>query len=385
MARRNTRSQVESKSTKVRTGETTNLGFIRALKEKGINAKAGYPAETFRDQLDSINETKVSFLSTNETVLDVMNDGETPSQDVTLTVSITGINPESDFPTLTIPSTGETYIEFPATITKAINTELAYQVECTGYDTYYDDLIFDMDREVVVDMTTYYSFELDVNGFDPENDDPVITISDGTDTSTYYKNDLPVSYGGLVDGDSISYTITCTGYQTISNSVTIAGADITLTETLEPGITKTISVSGLSQGDSGYVYFGESEYNTNDFPITRVRAVNDQEEVTSEISGYDPINSTLVYDTDGPYTITYSQISDPVTVTVNVDGISQGDNPHIYLYGGARGTTANFTAPRDHTATLFVDCEGYTGYEGQVVFDSDKTVTATLTPETPGE
>ena len=58
---------------KLKTGETTNLGFIRALKERGTTAKPEFPASTLRSNLDDVSTKKITFLSPNETVVESVN------------------------------------------------------------------------------------------------------------------------------------------------------------------------------------------------------------------------------------------------------------------------------------------------------------------------
>lgn len=65
---------------KLQTGISTNMDFIKAMKERGQDVNAEFPAETLRKQLDEVNEeVKVTFESTNETVLKVVNEGEEPT------------------------------------------------------------------------------------------------------------------------------------------------------------------------------------------------------------------------------------------------------------------------------------------------------------------
>ena len=62
---------------KLQTGISTDMDFIKAMKERGQDVKAEFPAETLRKQLDEVNESvKVTFESTNETVLATVNKSE---------------------------------------------------------------------------------------------------------------------------------------------------------------------------------------------------------------------------------------------------------------------------------------------------------------------
>ena len=93
------------------------MDFIKAMAERGIKANPELPAETLRDQLDLVSEgVKVTFESTNETVLSAVNDSEvdeTVEDDVTDEPEVT--DPEDDVtdepevtdPEVTEPETGE--------------------------------------------------------------------------------------------------------------------------------------------------------------------------------------------------------------------------------------------------------------------------------------
>lgn len=76
---------------KLKTGVSTSLDFVKAMKERGQDASPVFPAATLRDQLDALSEdVKVTFNSDNETVLQVVNDYESPVEKVTLTLDYNG-------------------------------------------------------------------------------------------------------------------------------------------------------------------------------------------------------------------------------------------------------------------------------------------------------
>lgn len=185
---------------KIRTGETTDLGFIRALKEKGITAKAEFPAETLRTQLDSLDDRDVSFYSTNETVLKVVNNGEepTPVEEVTITVSVTGIE-EGDEPTGTIGE--EVITSFPASITRRKDTTETLEVSCDGYLTVTQDVTFSEDGSIEVALVHEVVFKgaavLDVSGATPQ-DNPGIVENDGKYTVSSDGNTITVVDDGLI-------------------------------------------------------------------------------------------------------------------------------------------------------------------------------------------
>ena len=71
---------------KLETGISTNMDFIKAMKERGQDVNAEFPAETLRDQFDALSEEKkITFESTNEDILEVVNEEEpTPTPTIEL-------------------------------------------------------------------------------------------------------------------------------------------------------------------------------------------------------------------------------------------------------------------------------------------------------------
>lgn len=133
---------------KLRTGETTNLGFVRALKERGAEVGFSSPAETMRDELDSITDKKVTFQSTNETVVEGVNSSEPgpgPGDRINLTLifldSETG-EPVSNFNLIvTNDETGVTLFsgtvtEDRFTISVEKNIRVYYGFSKDGYDSF---------------------------------------------------------------------------------------------------------------------------------------------------------------------------------------------------------------------------------------------------------
>jgi hypothetical protein len=184
---------------KVKTGETTDLGFIRALKAKGIDAKAEFPAETLRTQLDSLDDTDVSFLSTNETVLEVINAGEpTPVEEVKITVSVSGIE-AGDEPVGTIGE--EVITSFPAEITRVKDTVETLVVSCEGYVPVEQEVTFSENGSVEVELVRAIVFEgatvLDVSGA-TEYDNPGIVENDGKYTVESDGTAITVTDQGLI-------------------------------------------------------------------------------------------------------------------------------------------------------------------------------------------
>lgn len=74
---------------KLKTGVSTSLDFVKAMKERGQNVSPAFPAETLREQLDDLSEdVKVTFKSNNETVLQVVNDYEGEDSDNTFNLTL---------------------------------------------------------------------------------------------------------------------------------------------------------------------------------------------------------------------------------------------------------------------------------------------------------
>lgn len=94
------------------TGETSTLGFVRIMKAKGITVSPEFPAETLREQIDSLDERDITFLSPNESVVAAVNDEEPgPTGDVSLTFVAEGISsgetPYLDCRIVSTPEGGE--------------------------------------------------------------------------------------------------------------------------------------------------------------------------------------------------------------------------------------------------------------------------------------
>ena len=130
---------------KLQTGISTDRDFIKAMKERGQNVSATFPAETLRDQLNELNEDiLVSFDSTNETVLRAVNEEapEPTPDNITITVDVTGTE-QGDVVSATCGD--EVITQFPATITRVKDTQETLTITCEGYQTIEEDLVFDED------------------------------------------------------------------------------------------------------------------------------------------------------------------------------------------------------------------------------------------------
>lgn len=137
---------------KLQTGISTDMDFIKAMKERGQDVKAEFPAETLRKQLDELSEeVKVTFESTNETVLAAVNEGEepTPTEEVVVTIDVDGLD-EGDVATGTIGD--EAITEFPVEITREKDTVETLTVEADGYITNESEVTFDRDKEITITL-----------------------------------------------------------------------------------------------------------------------------------------------------------------------------------------------------------------------------------------
>lgn len=137
---------------KLQTGISTDMDFIKAMKEKGQDVKAEFPAETLRKQLDEVNEeVKVTFDSTNETVLTAVNEGEepTPVEEVTVTFTVDGLDAGDN----AYGAIGNEAIQsFPAEITREKGTTETLEVTCEGYETHIEEVTFNKNKTINVTL-----------------------------------------------------------------------------------------------------------------------------------------------------------------------------------------------------------------------------------------
>lgn len=152
---------------KLQRGISTNIDFIRAMKERGQDVNADFPAETLRDQFDDLSEeVKVTFESTDDTVLQAVNEGEPgPVESVTVRVEVSGLDP-GDVASGTIGD--EVISEFPADIVRDEGTVETLEVTCEGYETHTEGVTFDENKTITVTLekepTPDYIVTFDLNG-----------------------------------------------------------------------------------------------------------------------------------------------------------------------------------------------------------------------------
>lgn len=135
---------------KLETGISTDRDFIEAMKERGQDISAQFPAETFASQLNEVNEeVEVSFLSPNETILQAVNEGEEPVEQVSVSVEVTGVGET----TVVTGTCGEEAItSFPATIVRNKGVTETLTVEAEGYVSKSEDITFDEDKEITIEL-----------------------------------------------------------------------------------------------------------------------------------------------------------------------------------------------------------------------------------------
>lgn len=190
---------------KLQTGISTDRDFIKAMKERGQNVSASFPAETLRDQLNELNEDiLVSFDSTNETVLRAVNEVVEPVEEVTITINVEGLA-EGDIATGSIGD--ELLIEFPAEVTRIKGTTETLTVEAEGYITVEQSVDFDIDKTITATLekeepqTEKIDFKsaarLDVSGATPQ-DNPGIAENGDKYTVAIEGNTITVTDDGLI-------------------------------------------------------------------------------------------------------------------------------------------------------------------------------------------
>ena len=206
---------------KLQTGISTDRDFIKAMKERGQDVSAAFPAETLRDQLDALeDDILVSFDSTNETVLRAVNEAVEPVEEVTVTINVDGLD-EGDVATGSIGD--ELLTEFPAEVTRIKDTTETLTVEAEGYITVEQPVDFDIDKTITATLEKnedeteerdVYNFYIDITNLEP-GDEPVISFNN----ETYSKNELPIEVSYELTSDELTSVIdsgvlvTCDGYQ----------------------------------------------------------------------------------------------------------------------------------------------------------------------------
>ena len=192
---------------KLQTGISTDMDFIKAMKEKGQEVSAEFPAETLRKQFDEISEEDITMNMTNETFLEEVANGEevepTPTE-VTVIIDVDGLE-EGDTATGTIGN--EAITEFPAEITREKGTKEELTVEAEGYVSKTETITFNKDKEVVVTLEKEVELEpsiklvearkIDVSGA-TEQDNPGIVENEDKYEVSKEDNNITVSDNGLI-------------------------------------------------------------------------------------------------------------------------------------------------------------------------------------------
>ena len=140
---------------KLQTGISTDMDFIKAMKEKGQDVKAEFPAETLRKQFDEISDKDITMNMTNEVFLeDVANSEESHEQtqepeEVTVVINVNGLD-EGDLATGTIGD--EAITEFPSEITREKGTEEDLVINAEGYVSILQSVLFDENKEITMTL-----------------------------------------------------------------------------------------------------------------------------------------------------------------------------------------------------------------------------------------
>lgn len=136
---------------KLQTGISTDMDFIKAMKEKGQDVSAEFPAETLRKQFDEISEADITMNMTNETFLEEVANGEepTPVEEVTVTFTVDGLD-EGDNAYGAIGN--EAIRTFPAEITREKGTKETLEVTCEGYETHIEEVTFNKNKTINVTL-----------------------------------------------------------------------------------------------------------------------------------------------------------------------------------------------------------------------------------------
>lgn len=192
---------------KLQTGISTDMDFIKAMKEKGQEVSAEFPAETLRKQFDEISEEDITMNMTNETFLEEVANGEevepTPTE-VTVIIDVDGLE-EGDTATGTIGN--EAITEFPAEITREKGTKEELTVEAEGYVSKTETVTFNKDKEVIVTLEKEVEPEpsiklvearkINVSGATEQDNQGIVENEDKYEVSKE-DNNITVSDNGLI-------------------------------------------------------------------------------------------------------------------------------------------------------------------------------------------
>lgn len=200
---------------KLQTGVSTDMDFIKAMKEKGQDVSAEFPAETLRKQFDEISENDITFNMTNESFLEEVANGDepTPIEKVTVTVYVTC--PDClDNPNVRIGE--EVITDLPAELTEDKGTELPVSITCVGCEDYEGTIVFDEDKEIDIKLErakkTEATVTFEVGAIFECPDSPSITVGDETIT------EFPATMTKTI-GTELNYTASCDGYITETGTI----------------------------------------------------------------------------------------------------------------------------------------------------------------------
>ncbi len=293
--KKNAEPVVADEARKIKTGETTDLGFIRALKEKGVNARAMFPAETLRDQLDGLSEeTKVSFESTNETILATVNE-EAPAPVVDLSIDF-DVSDDIDL-FGKVASDLQTGVAVEG---DDITGTLRYVSDYTGFSS-----------KVAEQSGNYLVLHVDTES----EDDVYVEVVNGTKGPVKLDEDRLIVLR-IADKDTQGVKVT-TG-----DLVKIYGlSELTVEPEPVEEVTVTFTVDGLEAGDSAYGAIGNEAISSFPAEITREKDTVETLEVTCE--GYETVIQDVTFDADKTVNVTLEkepETFDIIFRTFDLDG-----------------------------------------------------------------
>lgn len=354
---------------KLQTGVSTDMDFIKSMKEKGQNVSAEFPAETLRKQFDEISENDITFNMTNESFLEEVANGDepgptppTPTEKVTITLHVSG--PEcSDEPEARVGD--EVIVDFPAELTEDAGTELPITVTCENCETYEGTLVFDEDKTVeIVLEPSEVTVTFKLSGVFVTNDEPKVVIDGQTELDFPFEITKP-------HGTELEYTASCEGYDSKTETVEFdRNKDVVISldkaVVVEIGVTKLPSKTNYEFGESldltGIEVVGYHE----DGSTERV----DIQECTVSPSNVNEVPKTTIY-------INYlSTLNTSFEVNVSGGPVFQAHIDKSLEEYTADDTDVFFDEDELEVYHRMLDClETNTNYEGKINFIYDDETT----------
>ena len=269
---------------KLQTGISTDMDFIKAMKERGQDVSAEFPAETLRDQLNELSEeVDVTFESPNETILEVVNEGEEPGEELTIDFDIsdsidlfgkvasdlqTGVTLDEDDITGTLKYV-EGYTGFSSKTKEQSGNYLVLHVDTESEEDVYVQVVNGTKGPVKLDEDRLI----------------VLRIAD-KDTQG-----VKVTTGDLVK----EYTL---------DKLTVEAKP----EPVPENVTVTIKVGGIEEGDVASGSVGEEVI--EQFPAEVTRVKDTVESVVVNCTGYESDRVDVTFDENKEVTITLEKLGE---------------------------------------------------------------------------